>query len=75
MPLSDLQMNCKLVEQGAMVIRKEDHSFKIKQFKKSTKPGTSGNLTYGWCKYMNCKDLNHMLEVWNDLISKGAIEG
>ena len=64
-----------MVDQGKLVIRKAIGELRIKQYKKSTKPGTSGTCGYGWCKYMIFMKKTDLEATWKLLLSKGAIEG
>jgi len=75
MPLSDIRNNEQLVNQGILVIRKDEFNLRIKQYKRATKPGESGSCGYGWCKYRSFISKEEFNRVFDELIKNGAVEG
>ena len=75
MPKSDIKNNEQLVNQGILVLRKDEYCLRIRQYKRATKPGESGSCGYGWCKYRTFINKDEFNRVWDELIKNGAVEG
>jgi hypothetical protein len=71
----EILSNEKLVESGKLVIRKEETRLLIKNYRKATKPGTSGHCGWGWGMLYKVDSIEGLNELWDELIEKGAVEG